>query len=183
MNNYPALPHVPHPHPLSHAYTYSYNPASGPTTTTTTTTTTAGGLTSLGLSPSASAAAQAFNAASVRRNLFQAQLGRRPATGMGRSDSTGSGGSGETVRVIADADADAEEERDVLGVGMGDGGGEMLEIVVRDRFGEVDVLEPRELAVDEGEEFDVEDRQETESGFIFTPSGQLLMRAWFWRVC
>ncbi|KAL8358320.1 hypothetical protein RB598_002875 [Gaeumannomyces tritici] len=84
---------------------------------------------------------------SVRRNLFQSQLTRRPTPT--------SSGESETLRLDADAPAESSD------------------IVVRDKNGEVELDDPPTPPIDDPEEIALDPRQQSESGcfpfFVTTP--------------
>lgn len=81
------------------------------------------------------------SSSSVRRNLFQSQLTRRPTPT--------SSGESETLRLDADADVDAPAESS--------------DIVVRDKNGEVELDDPPTPPIDDPDEIALDPRQQSES--------------------
>ncbi|KLU88332.1 hypothetical protein MAPG_07319 [Magnaporthiopsis poae ATCC 64411] len=85
-------------------------------------------------------ASRPVSSSSVRRNLFQSQLTRRPTPT--------SSGESETLRLDADADIDAPAES--------------ADIVVRDKNGEVELDDPPTPPIDDPDEIALDPRQQSE---------------------
>jgi len=99
---------------------------------------------------------------SVRRNLFQAHLTRRPTAG--------SNGSAETLRLGGDgSDGMASEESQPES--------QSIEIVVRDKNGDVELGDPPTPPMDDSDDGAIDARQENESEQARHPS-----LSWPWAV-
>jgi len=144
MDRHPAHPAPSHPRP-GHAHSQ------------TATATASTGLTGAGISKSsittgsrgAGVGSTSSSTSSVRRNLFQSQLTRRPTAGSSSSAST-STSQAETVRLDSNGSTSrlsSESNSD---------------IVIRDKDGEIHLLDPPTPPLDEMDEMILDTRQENE---------------------
>jgi hypothetical protein len=106
----------------------------------------------LSRAPTRAVTGPATASSSVRRNLFQNQLTRRPTPS---SSST----SVETLRLDGES-----ASRMALGEPM-DAHSESSELVIRDANGEVELEDPPTPPADDGDEVALDSRQENESGW------------------